>query len=1027
MAWRRIVSIFVLCAVVSIAKSRSAAASQYRGQVTFGGLPLPGATVTATQGAKRLIAITDQNGAYILTDIADGTWTIEVEKLCFSTLRRDVVIAASTVPANWELKLLSLDKISALAQQAPTTNTQAVTSNNKPNEQTGTKPGEPQAAEIPKLQNGEDERTSDGLLIDGSVNNAGSSPFSLAQAFGNTRNHHGGLYNGGISVIFDTSALDARPYSLSGLNTPREFYNQVTGVVTLGGPVRIPHLLPRGPNFFTGYQWMRNQTASILPGLVPDAAERSGDFSNALNAAGEPIEIFNSATGLPFTGDVGPISTQAHALLNLYPLPNVGGNSAYNYQIPTIGNTHQDALQSRLDKNIGTRDEAYGGFAFQSSRSNASNLFGFLDTTDVLGVNIRANWSHRFNERFLMNLGYRFSRLRTAIEPFFENRSNVSGAAGISGNDQDPADWGPPALVFSSGIAPLSDAQSAFNRNETNEPSLSISWNHLRHYVAFGEDFRRQEFNYLSQQNPRGTFTFTGAETRGIVDGVAVGGSDFADFLLGTPDTSSIAYGNADKYFRESVCDVYATDDWRINPELTVNAGGRWEYGAPITELFGRLVNLDVTSGFAAAAPVVANDPIGSLTGQRYPNSLIRPDKHVIEPRIGISWRPISGSSVVVRVGYGVYSDTSIYQATALLMAQQEPLSKSLSVQSSAACPETLASGFNPCSSIAPDTFGVDPSFRVGYAQSWQLSVQSDLPASLQLTAIYLGIKGTRGVQEFLPNTYPTGAANPCPICPAGFVYRTSDGNSTRESGQLQLRRRLHRGFTASLDYTYSKSIDDDSLLGGQGPVAPGLPAQGSSQAAPTIAQNWLDLNAERGLSTFDQRHLLNAQLQYTTGMEIGGGTPMNGWKGALFKDWTILSIIATGSGLPETPIYLAAVTGTGVTGSIRPDATGKPIYSAPAGLFLSPAAYAAPASGRWGDAGRDSITGPGQFSLDASMARTFRVEGRFNLDLRVDSTNLLNHVVFSAWNTTVGSPQFGLPAAANPMRSLQTTLRLRF
>ncbi len=71
-------------------------------------------------------------------------------------------------------------------------------------------------------------------------------------------------------------------------------------------------------------------------------------------------------------------------------------------------------------------------------------------------------------------------------------------------------------------------------------------------------------------------------------------------------------------------------------------------------------------------------------------------------------------------------------------------------------------------------TFAVDPNFRVGYAQAWQLSVQRDLPAALQLTATYLGIKGTRGVQQFLPNTYPVGAANPCPACPSGFVYQTS-------------------------------------------------------------------------------------------------------------------------------------------------------------------------------------------------------------------------------------------------------------
>jgi hypothetical protein len=442
--------------------------------------------------------------------------------------------------------------------------------------------------------------------------------------------------------------------------------------------------------------------------------------------------------------------------------------------------------------------------------------------------------------------------------------------------------------------------------------------------------------------------------------------------------------------------------------------GIRWEYGAPITELYGRLVNLDVGPGFSSVAPVVANDPTGALTGLHYPTSLVRPDKHGIEPRLGLAWRPFPASSTIIRAGYGIYYNTSVYQSIAIQMAQQSPLSRSLSVQNSAVDPLTLANGFNASPSITNDSFAVDPNFRVGYTQNWQGSIQRDLPGSLVATATYLGIKGTRGMQEFLPNTYPAGASNPCPACPSGFIYLTSNGNSTRESGQLQLRRRLHNGFTASLQYTYSKSIDD-SALGGRG------------QSTYVIAQNWLDLASERGLSIFDQRHLLNLQIQYSTGTGLGGGTLLTGWKGALFKEWTVTSEIAAGSGLPLTPVYLAAVSGTGVTGSIRPEYTGAALYSAPSGLFLNPAAYTEPAPGQWGNAGRDSITGPSQFTLNASLGRTFRLSDRFNLDLRVDSTNALNHPVFFGWNTTITSAQFGLPTAANAMRSVQTTLRLRF
>lgn len=1051
MVWRRLLSLVVM--VAALAFPRVAAASVYHGQVTFGGLPLPGATVTVTQATKKFIAVSDQGGLYTFPDLADGPWKLEITMLCFSPVQADLTVSPSTPAGKWELTLLPLDEISKLANLPPRPMPALAAAAPAPTKKPG---ANDTPVEIPKPA--EDANANDGLLVNGSVNNAATSRYSLDRAFGNRRYNSQSLYTGGLAAILDNSALDARPYSLSGLNTPKASYNRITGVLTLGGPIRIAHVLPRGPTFFLAYVWTRNRTAETVSGLVPTLAERIGDLSGLVNPLGQPLTVFNPDTGLPYPGNLVPVSAQAEALLQLYPAPDIAGNSLYNYQVPILNSTHQDLLQFRLDQTIGPRDELYGGFNLQSTRASGSSLFAFTDKTATLGINTNINWSHRFNQRLFFYGGYRFSRLRTNIVPYFQNRQNISADAGITGNNQDAANWGPPTLNFSSGITPLTDEQSAFNRSRTDAFNASVAIYRGRHNITLGGDFRKQQYNDFFQQDPRGTFTFTGAATQGP----GASGSDLADFLISMPDTSGVAFGNADKYLRQPAYDLYAMDDWRLLPNLTINAGMRWEYGAPITELKGRLVNLDVTSGFTAVAPVLATDPVGPKTGAYYPSSLIRPDKRGFEPRVGVSWRPIPASTVVVRGGYGIYDDTSVYQTSALLLAQQAPLSKSLSVQNSAACPLTLAKGFVPCSSITSNTFAVDPNFRVGYAQTWQLSVQRDLPAALQATVTYLGVKGTRGMQQFLPNTYPIGATNPCADCPAGFTYQTSGGDSTRQSGQVQLRRRLRSGFTASLLYTYSKSIDDNATLGGQGHTintptqgstgpsggqnqgggqgggqgsgggqsstsSPSTSAQTAPAATPAIAQNWLNLHAERSLSSFDQRHLLNLQAQYTTGEGLGGGTLLGGWRGRVLKEWTVLSQITVGTGLPQTPVYLAAVPGTGVTGTIRPNPTGAPVYAAPAGLHLNSAAYTAPLSGQWGNAGRNSITGPGQFSLDTSLARTFRLTGRFSLDGRVDATNVLNHAVFTGWNTTINSTQFGLPLTANPMRSLETTLRLRF
>lgn len=994
-------------AAVLLAASFSHAA-EHHGVVTFGGLPLPGATVTATRAAEKLSAITDAQGSYLFPDLAGGLWTLRIEMLCFEPIQRDIDASET---ATWPMKLLPLAAIQATAKAAGVETVKVIAPTEPPPTHIASRPkkGAPPpaantpggfqktdlkaSAETPKPASDPAasdpelaQRAADGFLINGSANNGASSPFMLASAFGNQRKGSRSQYNASLGFILDNSALDARSYSLTGQDTARPAYNLLTGILAFGGPLKIPRLVRNGPTVIVNYQWTRNSNANTRSGLVPTLAERAGDFTLSRN----PLDPAR------FPGGVIPqsrIDPAARTLLGLYPLPNFSGSSRYNYQIPIVTATHQDSLQLRSYRRAGRRDQLSGNFAMQSTRADNPNLFGFLDTSGITGINASFNVRHLWGQRFSTTLGYQFSRLVTRINPYFENRRNIAGEAGIAGNNQEARNWGPPTLSFAGGIATLNDAQASLTRNQTSGLSIGNLWSRDRHNVSFGGDIRRQQFNLLSQQDPRGTFTFTGAAA----------GNDFAGFLLGVPDTAAIAFGNADKYFRAWSDDAFITDDWRVNPGLTINAGVRWEYGSPISELFGRLVNLNVAPGFAAVAPVVAAQSAGPL---------LQPDRHAFQPRIGISWRPFSASSTVVRAGYGVTYDTSVYLPIATQMAQQSPLSKSLSVQNSPDRPLTLENGLN-ASAATPNTFGVDPNLRVGNAQNWQISIQRDLPAALVLTATYLGAKGTRALQAFLPNTYPTGAFNPCVTCPAGFIYVASNGNSKLESGQVQLRRRLQSGLTASVQYTFSKAIDD---------AAAGARVPGSW----VIAQDWRNLSGERGLSSFDQRHLLSVQAQYTSGMGVRGGTLVNGWRGALLKEWTIATQITAGSGLPLTPVYVAAVNGTGITGSIRPDYTGAPVYDAPAGLALNPAAYAAPA-GHWGNAGRNSIIGPAQFAAGASLGRTFRLSDRVSLDLRIDAANALNHVTYPNWNTNITSAQFGLPTTANAMRTVQTTLRARF
>jgi hypothetical protein len=938
-------------------------AADHQGHVSFGEVPVHGAAVQATRGETTRRALTDPQGKYAFPDLPDGTWTIQVEMPGFETVQREVVVSADAAAAEWNLRMLPLADMRG--QQSS---------------------GFPRAAPPPADQIADTANAAvDGLLINGSVVNGAATNLGLQRAFGNNRQNRPSPYRGQASLSGGSSLFDSKPFSITGIDVRQPSYGRANASFTVGGPLQIPRLFRMG-TFTALYNRTQSTTASIATGRVPTDAERSGDFSSA------PVRPVDPQTGAPFSGGVLPqdrISPQALALLNLYPRPNVDGGP-FNYQVPVPGTSHGDGMQAAINNIRIGPEQISGTFAYQRTRSESADLFGFADSSRSSSIAGSVNWNHRFTPRISSMLRYEFRRGVAESVPYYTSREDVSGAAGIAGNDRDPRNWGPPALVFSGGLERLAGGTYADDRTYSNRVSYTTKLILGRHVFDAGGDYARQRFDLFSQRDARGTFTFTGAQT----------GVDVADFLLGIPSASSIAFGNADKYFRQSLASLFATDDFRVMPSLTLTIGVRWEYESPITERFGRLVNLDVAPGFSAATAVVA----GSAG-----KSLIRPDRGGIQPRMGLAFRPSYNSSMVIRAGYGLYRETSVYRAIADQMSQQSPLSKSLSVQNSPENPLTLADGFRGSPTVTATTFAIDPEFRVGSAHNWTASVQHDLPWAMQAAVTYLGIRGIHIPRRIAPNTFPAGIENPCPDCPVGFVYLSSTGTSRRHGLTFDLRRRQRNGFEAAASYTFAKA-EDDAGLGGA-----------------LIAQNWLEPDAEWGPSNFDRRHQLGVQAQFTSGFLARGGLFSNSWREKLFAQWTMSAQLTVGSGTPLSPVLLAPVAGTGITGSLRPDVTGAPINVDADGRQVNPAAFAAPGAGQWGNAGRNSIRGPSQFELNASFARSFRFNQRTSLDFRIDATNLLNRVTYPDWNTLVGSTQFGLPTRANGMRTLQPSIRLNF
>ena len=460
------------------------------------------------------------------------------------------------------------------------------------------------------------------------------------------------------------------------------------------------------------------------------------------------------------------------------------------------------------------------------------------------------------------------------------------------------------------------------------------------------------------------------------------------------------------------------TDDWKLRPNLTLNLGLRYEYFTPFHEKYGHIANLDIAPGFKAVA-VVTPGSIGPYTGQ-FPDGLINPEKNNFSPRTALAWRPWAKRQTLIRTGYSIFYNGNIYTQFVGRLASQPPFAKSATLNTSLAQPLTIENGFalRPAESIT-NTYAIDRNYKLGYLQTWNWSIQQTLPYALVLELGYQGSKGTRLDIQRLPNRSSAGS----PLTSeqrrqignaVGFTYDTSDGNSVYHALQVRFTRRFSKGISANALYTFSKSIDDASSIGGGGV---------------TVAQNDQNISAERGLSSFDQRHVLNVNFVYSSPFGENGVIKASGLREKLLKDWQFTGGVNASSGLPFTARVLgnlADIGGTGATGSGRAQATGIPV-SSDSGLF-NLGAFTTPAPGTYGDAGRNTIIGPSRLTLNIGFGRSFRVhDDRKRLEVRVESNNITNTPNITSFNTVVNASNYGLPLAVNGMRTVTATARLRF
>lgn len=828
-----------------------------------------------------------------------------------------------------------------------------------------------------------------------------------------TNNFHGDVYEFLRNDMFDAKNFFA------GAKKPELRRNQFGG--TLGGPIYRNKLL-----FFASYEGTRLITGVTQTGIVPTAAQASGDLSS-LSASG--IQLVNPYTGAPVPGNIiTPISPIARQMLTKYvPGPNVTA-TGYNYISNDPMQVNVNQYFGRVDYMATAKDTVWTRYIYEHTDNEQPKFF----PTDGLTEKLRAfgqasGWTHLFSGNLLNDFKFGITHFAENLQLANAGVNDVVSQLGMSGLCEDPRCWGVPSMQVS-GFAifgehgysgpnagglgggfksgPVSFHSGVLQMND------SVYWTKGAHSIRFGMQYDVRRFGYAEALYPRGVFTFDGRFSSPTHAPNAA--TAFADFLFGVPATSlrSISIFNPD--LRSQELHPWFQDDWRITHNLTLNLGLRYELMLRPISANNTVANLD----YSTPQPTLVMASNAAQYG--FPRALVNNDYNNIAPRIGIAYLIPGHTNTVIRAGYGIFyqreNDNSfidlainpplVTQSTLTLAAAQVP---SYSFSNPFAVAGTQASTY----------YTMQKDWTDGYSQQWNLALQTQVPGGISLQAAYVGNKVSHlskniPLNQATPGTTPLALRLPYPNF-GSISYFNTGGASTYNSLQLQAERRLSSTFTFLTSYTYARCIDNAS--------------SGSIGETDTAIQDIHALSLQKGLCAMDTRHRLAFsyvyRLPFGKGMHWGSGVGdgleqvIGGW------EWS--GVLTSSTGQPVTPVMSGDNANVGY-GTSYPNISGD----ANAGNHsvrhaFNTAAFSAPAFGTFGNSRRNIVIGPGVNTLDTAMLKRFAIHDQVNLQFRGEIFNLFNHPNFNQPGTAFGTPTFGVITSAQDPRIFQLSLKLLF
>ena len=819
-------------------------------------------------------------------------------------------------------------------------------------------------------------------------------------------------FSGSLWEFNRDDALQARNY-FAPQTQPKPELKQNQFGVALGGPVFRNRLF--GFGYYEGH---RNDSGITQNIVVLSEAQRRGDFSGGA-AIRDPL------TGQPFPGNIIPpnrISPAAAQLLQEFvPLPNSPNN---RYIVSPTVTDQRDQFGVRFDYHLGSRQTVLGRYMRSDTDRVTPRIVAPIDQR-ALATLQDALVSHNFV--ISSNV---INQARVSVNRISANPAVTSGLSprnfGINFANTNPLAAGLPSIVvagfFGGGNAALGDAQQPFvdRVNHVWQAANDLTWINGRHSLKFGADVRREAMRIAFINRPNGDLTFSGGIT----------GNAAADFLLGLPAQARATTQQAIQDGYGWLFAGYAQDEFRVTPHFTLNLGVRYELPTPFIDKNDAITGFrtGVQSQKYPAAPaglVYPGDP-------GVPRGVVPTDKNNVAPRLAMAWDATGDGRTSVRAAFGMFYDALAGQGDFFQSGVLSPPFTPL-IELNTPTPITLA---DPLAAVAgpPNPFppaltiiGWGDDFKSPYAYHFNAGVQRQLMSRLGGEVSYVGSRGHNLpiFMEINPGVYTPGQTtrSTTRVMRAFALVRPTFpvAKSWYDSLQTSLRLLPTRGLNFLASYTLGKTTDHVSGLNIGGEARPVLPVVQGDEASIERA-----LEAEKGPALFDARH----RFVLSFGYELPGlesSTPIVRY---LAGGWQLNGIYQAQTGFPLTVTQGAVLDIRQMTS--RPDVTCDPndgpkttaqYFNTSCFRVLS----LAETGERPGNAGRNTVRGPGFHRTDLSVFKNFDFAAHHRIQVRIEGFNIWNQPRFGQPNGIIGTAPFGQITSAEDGRIIQLGIKYIF